>query len=274
MNNTLGMWTKDYEVRMGDIFKQIEHETYDEILATQNFVIRVDGRAFHTFTRGMEKPYSFILNDCRRYAAQAVLRSMKPDFAYHQSDEISYVWTAVENPETQVHPFNGRVDKLVSLAASLTTAAFLKRYIELTGDFSKTPHFDGRLAGRFDSIDDAILCVQWRENDAMRNSVQMLGQSMFSHKQLQGKNVFAVAQMCKEAGVDWKNDMPPEFSRGTYVTVGPVDFPITEEMRMAIPEKHRPAEGTIVTRSQFKEWFFDDWDITERRKVLLNKHAE
>lgn len=280
-SQTLGMWDRDEEKRLGDLYKQMEVECSlnpRPFSPDEAFVIRVDGRAFHTFTNGMEKPFSPVLDACRNAAAEAVLKSMKPTFVYHQSDELSFVWDAVKEPATE-HIFSGRTDKILTLVASLTSAAFIREYIKWTGDFSKTPHFDGRIAARFSPSSEfftgetrlgaAIKCVQWRENDALRNSMQMFGQSLFSHKQLNKKSVGDIYDMSlAEKGQDWYKALP-EFRRGTYVTIGKVEKPITEEQRMMIPEKHRPDVGTLVTRSVFKRHFFDDWDIPNRIKTLV-----
>lgn len=275
----LGMWDRDYELEMGNRFKAMEaDETSDEndtLYPYEAFVIRVDGRAFHTFTRGMEKPFSTVLDECRNAAATAVLQSFKPAFAYHQSDEISYVWDQVKEPAIE-HPFSGRKDKLLTLVASLTSTAFALKYAELTGDFSKLPHFDGRVAGRFSSrtaFEDAIQCVQWRENDAMRNSMQMYGQSLFSHKELNKKSVGDIYDMAKERGHDWF-ETAPEFRRGTYLTRGTVQKVIDEEQRLRIPEKHRPEAGSTVTRSAIIKHFFDDWATLPRVAVLSGEADE
>lgn len=271
------MWDRDYERELGDRYKEMEAaETSDDkdtLYPYEAFVIRVDGRAFHTFTRGMTKPFSTVLDECRNAAAAAVLKSLKPTFAYHQSDEISFVWDQVKAPATE-HPFGGRKDKLLTLVASLTSTAFAMKYAELTGDFTKLPHFDGRIAGRFSSqltaLEDAIQCVQWRENDAMRNSMQMYGQSMFSHKELNKKSVGDIYDMCKDKGFDWF-ETAPEFRRGTYVTIGTVQKVIEEEQRLLIPEKHRPEAGATVTRSAVVRHFFEDWEMYPRLSALAEE---
>lgn len=270
------MWDRDYEREMGDRFKAMEaDETSDEndtLYPYEAFVIRVDGRAFHTFTRGMEKPFSTVLDECRNAAAAAVLKSLKPTFAYHQSDEISYVWDQVKAPATE-HPFSGRKDKLLTLTASLTSTAFAMKYAELTGDFTKYPHFDARVAGRSSSrnaFENMIECVQWRENDAMRNSMQMYGQSLFSHKELNKKSVGDIYDMAKEKGHDWFTTAP-EFRRGTYLTTGTIQKLIDEEQRLLIPEKHRPEAGSTVTRSAIVKHFFEDWSLSPRVSALTDK---
>lgn len=274
----LGMLDRDEEKALGDRYKALEaHYTSGEMAVIEPheaFVIRVDGRAFHTFTRGMTKPFSTVLDECRNAAAAAVMKSLKATFAYHQSDEISFVWDAVKAPANE-HPFGGRVAKLLTLAASLTSSAFALKYAELTGDFSKCPHFDGRIAARFSSqlnaIENAIRHVQWRENDAMRNSMQMFGQSMFSHKELNKKSVGNIYDMClAEKGEDWF-DTAPEFRRGTYLTIGTVQVEISEEQRLLIPEKHRPEAGAFVTRSSVIRHFFDNWDIPTRVLALTGR---
>lgn len=273
-NTDIGLLPKNVDTEMGDYFKQIEAEMrgVEYIDFDKAFVIRVDGRAFHTFTRGMDRPYCQHLDGMREVAATAVLKSLKPSFAYYQSDEISYVWMPNDRPE-QIHPFHGRVDKLISLCASLTSVAFYRQYIVrgtaagLEG--GALPHFDGRLAGVFSDPLEAVRCVTWRENDAMRNSVQMLAQSMFSHKQLQKKNVYDQFLMCTEAGTDWQTDVPSQYQRGTYIRMGVQEIELTEEQRTKIPEAHRPPAGTLVPRSVVKKLFFGDWDIQNRLEALV-----
>lgn len=271
-NTDIGLMKKADDTAMGDRFKQIEAESrgIEYIDPKKAFVVRVDGRAFHTFTRGMARPYSHELDRMREEAANAVIRSLKPDYAYYQSDEISYVWTAPTNPAAE-HIFAGRVDKIVSLCASLTSVAFFAEYMrsaEYDADRGALPHFDGRLAGQFEDPLEAIECVMWRENDAKRNSVQMLAQSMFSHKQLQNKNVFAQYEMCKQAGTDWLVDVPAQYRGGTYLRTVTAQVVLSEEQLANIPEAHRPAAGTTVPRSVFKKFFFSGWDANERFEAL------
>lgn len=278
-NTDIGLMAKVDDAALGDHYKSIESLARSVQYVNYNsaFVIRVDGRAFHTFTRGMERPYSSQLDAMRKAAATAVLKSLKPNFAYYQSDEISFVWMPNDRPE-QIHPFNGRVDKLVSICASLTSVAFYREYVRQCGDDSAIeggalPHFDGRLAYIGFEDDDplcALECVAWRENDAMRNSVQMLAQSMFSHKQLQGLNVYDQYLACKDAGVDWMVDVAPECRRGTYLRTATEMVALTEEQREKIPEAHRPAAGTLVPRSVLKTLFFDNWDLRARLEALVD----
>lgn len=271
-NTDIGLMPKAVDKELGDYFKGIEALSRGiEYVSNKNaFVIRVDGRAFHTFTRGMSRPYSADLDRYREAAATAVLQSMKADFAYYQSDEISYVWFGNEREEQQ-HPFAGRVDKLVSLCASLTSVAFYREFmLDCINDEMldhRLPHFDGRLAGEFTTAEEAVKCVMWRENDAMRNSVQMLAQSEFSHKQLQQKNVFEQFQMCLDKGADWFQ-VPPQYRRGTYIRMSKVEVELSEEQRLKIPEQYRPEPGTKVPRSMPTKHFFENWDESARVQAL------
>lgn len=265
--------SREVEKQMGDKFKEIEKvsRTIEYVENTKAIVIRVDGRAFHTFTRNMERPYSSVLEKCREAAATAVVTSLHPTFAYYQSDEISFVWLVDQSKPNSQHPFNGRVDKLISVCASLTSVAFYQEYIKHEPDCNKLPHFDGRLAGTFDSSEEAMHCVMWRENDAMRNSLQMLAQSLCSHNELQNKNCNAQYTMCNSAGVDWLTAVPVSFRRGVYLRSTRIDVELTECQRNKIPEKYRPPVGTLVPRTIVTSHSFDDWSVRDRLSVLENE---
>lgn len=271
--SSLSMWRRDDFEQIGDWCKLREQEclAITKIASDEHFIIRVDGRAFHTFTRGMERPFARPFRNAMKAAATAVLTQMKPQFTYFQSDEISYVWTA-KSTDGYTHPFDGKVAKLLSVVASLTSVAFYKACLDEGIDIGdKLPHFDARLAEVLPfnaTIQSLMQPVQWRENDAMRNAIAMVAQSMFSQSELHGKNSNAQAAMATEAGFAW-DEVPAGYLRGTYLTKGIEERSLTEEELLRIPEKNRPVEGATFTRSVIKECYFDDWDYVKRRAALL-----
>lgn len=269
----LNMWKRDDFEAIGDWCKQRERE----LLATtaigsdEHFIIRVDGRAFHTFTRGMERPFSAPFRRAMQTAAATVLTQLKPQFTYFQSDEITYVWTT-KNKEGFTHPFGGKVSKLLSVVASLTSVAFYKACIDEgieLGD--KLPHFDARLVEVLPanaSIQSLLQPVQWRENDAMRNAIAMVAQSMFSQSELHGKNSYVQATMASDAGYDWEA-VPAGYIRGTYLVMSPEQRELTPQEIIRIPEDKRPKPGETFTRRVMKECYFATWDYVERMAALL-----
>ena len=270
-----GHWAKPYFDDVGDRCKEAERRMLKvaSISNEDSFIIRVDGRAFHTFTRGLHKPYDEDFHKCMKQAASTVLTQLKAQFAYVQSDEISYVFTA-KGTDGFTHPFNGRKDKLLTVVASLTSVAFMKALdanVFLAGTSDRLPHFDARLVDVFGdeaTIEDILHSVMWRENDAMRNSVAMLAQSVFSQKELQGKNIAMQIEMLNQKMVPWMGQH--EWARrGTYLRSVTETRPLTESERMRIPEAVRPDPDTTFTRSSVKPFFFDSWDFTERARALF-----
>lgn len=272
-----GHWAKPYFDDVGDRCKEAERRmlAVAAISNEDSFIIRVDGRAFHTFTRGLHKPYDEDFHKCMKQAASTVLTQLKAQFAYVQSDEISYVFTA-KGTDGFTHPFNGRKDKLLTVVASLTSVAFMKALdanIFLAGTSDRLPHFDARLVDVFgdeSTIEDILHSVMWRENDAMRNSIAMAAQSMFSHKELQGANVAKQVEMMATKDVIW-GALPARQRRGTYLKMVTEERVLTEEERARIPEDVRPDEGTTFKRSTIKEFFFEDWACPPRIEALWQK---
>jgi len=133
-------------------------------------------------------------------------------FAYTQSDEISLLLTDFDKITTSAW-FDGQVQKMVSVAASLATGYFNKHPHPYQGN--KIAFFDARVFTIPDPIEVENYFV-WRQKDAMRNAVSMVAQSMFSHKELQGKSQEDMKNMIqeKENIVSWDNDIPLGFKFG------------------------------------------------------------
>ena len=174
-------------------------------------IIRCDGKAFHTYTRQCSKPF-----DYRLYAAMTAATSMLCSQAqgsvlgYTQSDEISILLTDFADIKTEAW-FDGNVQKIVSVAASLVTDAFNTeaRCRGLVG----AAYFDARVFTIPDPAEVENYFI-WRQQDATRNSIQSLAQAHFSHRQLQGVNNVAVQELLfTERGINW-NDCPTVEKRG------------------------------------------------------------
>lgn len=261
------------EEAAGDFYKGLEEVLEDVriIDPSKAFIIRVDGRAFHTFTRDMAKPYSQLLRDCRDAASKAVMTSLKADIAYHQSDEISFVWFPKYNEDAGMfseHPFGGRVTKLLTLTASLTTAAFLEYYVRHKDPNGiNLPHFDARLVAATDNSSVIMGNLMWRENDAMRNSLSMLASNHFSSDALHGVSSAGRYDKLKEIGIDW-NTIFPAYKRGTYLRRVVVEVELDDAILMKIPEDRRPDPGTKFKRSAFEEVYFEDWNRSTRLETL------
>jgi tRNA(His) 5'-end guanylyltransferase len=196
---------------------------------------RVDGRAFHSFTRGLRRPYDPAMQACMVATAVALAEETNACMVYTQSDEISLAWHASDS-ETEVW-FNGRITKMTSQLAALATLHFYRAILEhLPAYADKLPSFDARVWQVPTRIEGANAFL-WREWDAIKNSITMAASALYSPKQLHGKNGAEKLEMLKAKGVDW-NAYPESFKRGTYVQRRVVERPFTMEEISKLPPKH------------------------------------
>ena len=206
--------------------------------------IRVDGRNFHTFTKGFQRPFDKILMTTMQETAKYMCENIQgAKFAYVQSDEITIILVDYDTLETDCW-FNYRTDKLCSISSSMATMAFNKYFSEmvmqLESDVAQEYETDGdtewvikmekylkayrrscEKGAMFDSrcfnIPKEEVCnlVYWRQLDATRNSIQMVGQANFSHKELQGKSCNMIQDMLlTQKDINW-NDYPVTCKRGS-----------------------------------------------------------
>jgi tRNA(His) 5'-end guanylyltransferase len=172
-------------------------------------VIRVDGKAFHTFCSKMKRPYDMnFIQAMDATAALMVKDIMGSEFAYIQSDEISILLTDFAKPNTEAW-FDGNIQKMCSVAAAMATAYFSKSF-----DMG-TPMFDARVFSIPDHVEVENYFI-WRQQDAVRNSILMLGQHYYSPAQMHGKNCSVVQDMIHDKGDNWNNH-PARFKRGGFV---------------------------------------------------------
>lgn len=180
-------------------------------------IIRVDGKAFHTYTRGTNRPFDTMLGDVMIHTAKMLCETIQgAQLAYTQSDEISVLVHSYKNFDTSAW-FDNQVQKMCSVAASTASAHFTAWSWRIWGDDPsaiKPAVFDARVF----VIPEADVCnyFLWRQQDATRNSVQMLARSLYSHKQLDGKNNTELKQLCIEKGRDWFA-LEPRWQRGVCV---------------------------------------------------------
>lgn len=196
---------------IGERMKRYEAATRLCLSPRTYTVVRVDGKAFHTFTRHMEKPYSRALMDAMDVAAKELCsQAMGCRMAYGQSDEYSFLLTDFERHETEPW-FGGGVQKIASISASLFTAHFN----QAMAPFPALAVFDARVF-TIPSRAEVENYFIWRQQDAERNSLNMLASCYYSHKQLHGKNGADRHDMLHAKGVNW-NDCPADFKRGRVV---------------------------------------------------------
>lgn len=198
--------TKSLQDRM---IEQYETKFRIELPRRTYTILRLDGRAFHTFTRKMTKPYCQELKDNLDKVALALCKEIPGvQLAYLQSDEMSFLITDFDSDQTEMW-FGGNIQKIVSVSASLAASIFAKYYPD------QNPCFDARVFTISDPVEVKNYFI-YRQQDATRNSIQMLAQNLYSHKQLQGKNNNDLQELIYQKGKNW-NDVDTYFKRGRTI---------------------------------------------------------
>jgi tRNA(His) guanylyltransferase len=194
---------------IGDRVKRYERAYNYALTPRSCLFVRVDGKAFHTFTRGCDKPFDQKLIDSMVEAAQETAKEMMGfKLAYTQSDECTFMLTDFDTHDTEGW-FNYELNKVVSISASCYTAAFNRAY--------------GSTHAMFDSrafivpLEDAPNVFIWRQQDWARNSIQMLARAHYSSKQLYQKKTTDLHEMLFQKGVNWA-DLSDQLKNGTFIT--------------------------------------------------------
>ncbi len=218
----------DLGTRMKEYYEGISKT---KLMRRTPVMIRIDGKAFHTFTKGFKKPFDEILiktmQETTKYLCENIQGCV---LGYTQSDEISLVLVDYKKLNSAAW-FDYEVQKMCSIAASMATMAFnrffaknveeLRKYERsyytrvLSEACEKGAMFDARVFNI--PKEEVTNCIYWRQLDASRNSVQMVGQANFSHKELQDKSCNIIQDMLMEQkSINW-NDFPTYQKRGTCV---------------------------------------------------------
>ncbi|MHA1839903.1 MAG: tRNA(His) guanylyltransferase Thg1 family protein [Candidatus Ranarchaeia archaeon] len=187
--------------KLGDRFKAAEKTSDFTLVDDMPVIIRLDGKAFHTYTKGFDKPFDESLHKAMRHAAGVLCKEIQNSrFAYTQSDEIS-ILIHKKRDESQLW-YGNRVQKMASVAASVCTMAFNDSIMKHPDTSSvKNAYFDARLFNINEC--DVLDYFFWRQADAIRNSIATLAQANFSSKQLHRKNRHEMQIMLATKGILW-----------------------------------------------------------------------
>jgi tRNA(His) 5'-end guanylyltransferase len=230
---------------LGDRMKLYEAASATTLPGRMPVIIRVDGRAFHSYTRGCKKPFDASLQEVMNAAAVALCEEIQgAQMAYVQSDEISVLVHGYKRFNS-VPWFANQVQKMTSLAAAIASTAFtmeswkiwMTQVPEKNVDrlfFCKPATFDARAF----VVPEADVCNYfiWRQQDATRNSVSMLARSYLSHAQCDGKTISELrSTLLKSFNVDWAQ-LPVHDQRGRTIVRQEYDLEV---------------DGVMVTRSQW-----------------------
>ena len=235
VNDELGMRMKTYYEEIPKV----------KLMRRTPVMIRIDGKAFHTFTRGFEKPFDKVLTKAMQETTKYLCENIQGCvFGYTQSDEISLVLVDYKKLNSSAW-FDYELQKMCSVAASMATMAFNKFFNQYYKEwymeaFTSKYHNIDKIAASDVALNQTYMkaiekgamfdarcfnipreevtnCIYWRQLDATRNSIQMMGQANFSHKELQGKTCNMIQDMLMtEKEINW-NDLPAYLKRGTAV---------------------------------------------------------
>ncbi len=196
---------------LGDRIKsQYENRTRYFLPRRTYTIIRLDGKAFHTYTKGCERPFDTALIHAMNETANFLCQEIQgAKMAFVQSDEISILLTDFEKPTTSAW-YDGNIQKITSISAALASAYFNK--IRNEQGIEKLAFFDSRVFTIPDRTEVENYFI-WRQNDCVRNSISMLAQSLYTHKELLGKSSNDLQELIFQKGQNW-NDYPIRLKRG------------------------------------------------------------
>lgn len=195
---------------LGDRMKSYEDQYRYTVMPRMPVIIRVDGKAFHSLTRGCKKPFDESLAECMDTTALALVSEIQnARMAFVQSDEISVLLVDYNKFDSQ-QCFTGNLQKMVSVSASIAGVTFSRAY-------ARYAYFDSRAFALPEH--EVTNYFIWRQQDATRNSISMAAQSLYSPKQLHGVNCGKMQEMIFQKGTNW-NDYPARFRRGRVIIKG------------------------------------------------------
>lgn len=228
--------------------KKYEYVSRTYLTTRTPVIIRIDGKCFHSFTRGFKKPFDEILSGAMQETMKYLCENIQGCvLGYTQSDEITLILVDYKEINTCAW-FDYNIQKCASIAASMATMAFNRLFKQINDGwwfgltnkwvesgmtkntfisesdielYSKHSLAIGQKGAMFDArvfnIPKEEVCnnILWRQQDATRNSIQMVGHANFSDKQMHGKNTSQIQDMLMlEKGINW-NDFPTKYKRGS-----------------------------------------------------------
>ena len=205
-------------------------------------IIRVDGHAFHTFTKGLKRPFDPVFMSIMQETCADLCQNIQGCVGgYVQSDEISLL--LIDSATTTADAFfDYNLQKICSFAAARATLTFNRLVSETVeslicdaawchetgeGDEQECIRFHDIWAAKqnqatFDARafnatkEEVCSYFIWRQEDAIRNSINMVAQSLYSHEELQGKSLSETQELIFQKGINWNDYSIPE-KRGTFV---------------------------------------------------------
>ena len=213
--------------------------TRDRLDPKKPICARIDGRAFSTYTGALQKPFDPAFSRAMRETAAWMVRQTEARIGYVQSDEISLVFQAGEKDGASVF-FDGRVQKMTSVLASMTSA----RFLSLFGG-EKIPAFDCRV-WQVPTREDAVDVLLWRQRDARRNSISSACRAVHSAARLHRKSTREMLRMLADAGIEHARDYDRHDVEGSFFQVRKHKSRLPGDILARIPPPHVPVDGCAM----------------------------
>jgi tRNA(His) 5'-end guanylyltransferase len=240
--------------RMKDYY---ENRAKTSLLRRTPVIIRLDGKAFHTFTKGFVRPFDKILSEAMQLTMKYLCEQIQGCvLGYTQSDEITLVLVDYKTLKSEMW-FDGEVQKICSTSASLATMYFNKIFRKLVNSSDANVHqkyiYQAALdrGAMFDSRcfnipkEEVTNCFLWRQRDAIRNSIQMVGQTYFHHYQLEGKSCEQIVNdLIVYNDIKWE-DFPIMYQRGSCCIKEDDGWKIDKEIPIFVQDGRQYIEKLI-----------------------------
>ena len=271
---------------LGDRMKNYESITRDFLIPKVPTIMRLDGKAFHTYTKQFKRPFDKVLIDMMDETAKYLCSKIQgAKFAYVQSDEITIFISDMDSIESQMW-YDGNIQKMTSVSASMAAAKFnhlmfLNKLESITKIDEKSlgpryhridledilkkmtlAEFDSRVF-QVPNKEEVVNNFLWRQQDATRNSISAVAQSLYSAKELHKVNTDQMQELIFQKGINW-NDYDPKLKRGRFIYkvnyFNGIDFNL-------VPEAEKNNAGVLRTKWESLECPI----FSKDREFLLSK---
>ena len=229
---------------LGDRMKEYEKWSTESVIQKGTpFIARLDGRAFHSWTKGCKRPFDEDVTQVMTLTSEKLLKEFGANIAYTQSDEISLLFYIPEG-STSEYVFGGRRQKLESMMSAVAS-------VEFNNQAKRTRSLAHKQDGFFDcrvfpvpSLDEAINNLIWRQYDCVKNAITLAAYSKYSHKECLNKHSGEKLEMLQAKGVNFE-DYPGFFKYGTILRNEQVELTLDDAKLQQIPKAHRPT-GPVI----------------------------
>lgn len=226
-DKNLGDWCKWYEKNFSP----------EQMIPKLPVIIRIDGNNFSKWTKNLEKPFCSEFSDAMVELTKFLVSETNAVIGYTQSDEISLILYS-DNVKKPIYN-DGEKQKILSKLTSKLSNYFNRVIVDKFPSlrYKDTAAFDCRIY-QVPTLQDACAQLIWRENDAVRNSISLLSESLFPSSELNGIDQnLRQDKMMLEKGVNW-NDVEVRFKRGVYVRRKEISIKYKNQDIKNLPEKH------------------------------------